>query len=499
MAPTFVDRTDVLCLVGDKIRKLRHQSSHDKAHYLFVYGAPGLGKSKLLRFLYDFYSNAHNDCIPVVEQSYHRPTPCRQAHGPLPCVLLDLSRYSVTESEQHQEYVRLLQDILDRFRNVADGDLKNKTVELLTLVGEYVDNVRRTLPEEQENQLIEITDSFQHLMRSFINAFGVVLILVDNVNSSIPIFRQFSMHVLDRLRHQPALIVVLAARRMIEKWSPRAIAQYTHLHQLAVFPVEHTRQQIGLAERTTAVGLQRLTGGNPFANALLTPVVQDVIGSESLVDRWLSENGQRLSLQLKTNVVDKYLLDDVPDAVVHDLRDAFLKISLTRIFDVNLLYDVLRSSYRPRQFTDEYADWHRSLFRQMQSSGLVSMDRDRAACTVDQSARCILAEFYRQHYPNDYVNLIEQVILRRYEDYILAGNDDAHVFVVERLYLRACLIRHERPDITARDVSLRLRARYREDVPTGTSREKLRRYLNLERSSDFGELADLDELIRTLS
>lgn len=522
MSTTFIDRSIILYQVGKSIYRLRHnqqkakkaaeQQIEEKYHFFLIQGMPGLGKTELLKHLTTYYASPNNSCIPESARSFCKftGTSCSEDHQEIPCVYVDFGLY-VIEGDSERSFVLILQSILESLKNSksATSAIFVEAIDsFLNLVADYFQEFERLQPDQRIQNTNSIADRFTTIINDITNSHQPVIILVDNVDkfrcriksenqTYSDTLRLFEDHILVTLKLNQHFIVAMTSRRTVP-WKSPAIRQHVDTHQIMAFSTEDMKKQIDIHDDELARLLQRFTGGHPYANRLLKNHLSKDVQTKADLQEWIIQNGGDLILALKNNVVTQYLLHSTSGVAESTILDVCLKISVTRILEINLFYELLTSDFAPRKFHYGKSSQYNNLLEEITHTGLLKYNSDKQVFVVDPIIRQIMVEYYRFYYHDDFKSIVENVVVKKFYDWIQNNQNDVHVYIVEWLYQQACLYTHTNlgasPDLTLKFLQEALRG----ITPSNTNWTKLQEALEVERTSDFGNIVDLTGLIEDI-
>lgn len=503
MSSNIADREEALRLIGEKVRKLRHGQEPDKKHIVVFYGVAGIGKTLLLQHLKNHYSKSPCDCIPIPPERTQFGAelikPCLSSgnsHDPLPCAFVDVS--SQNYSDLRTGYVTLLEEIVGQIKKEAISVPQSLLAEMEKFekdVTAFYKEASRVVPDNQsffdvEVKATDVTDRFQTIMEGLIRCpeNKAVLILLDNAEEIYSqAFQSFEQEVLIPLRKTRGFLVIMTRFRPIA-WPPGStLAQYTDQHELTLFSVGATHEQLAPLFAHAARKVQALTGGHPDANGYVVKMWQKETERDPSAASWLDDHGPRIAETL----VDEIVYEKIMQEKAPGIQRVFLRASVVRQLEVNLLADLLRVNYEGLGGFDAATGFrYFELFGQMQRTGLLSWDQERKGWAIESAVRRILAASLRLNYPEAYESL-NRIALQTFERWMAGFPEDRSLFIVESLYHHACLNVFQRPDVESRvaieDPEEALR-RYLDEYQGRIDREQLK--IRLASDTELREMLD---------
>lgn len=447
MSSTIIDCAEALCLVGEKVKNLRHEGKGDQLHFLNFHGVAGIGKTMVLHHLATYYGAHHEDCFPLSKGSCGEfgIQPCGEAHEALPCAYIDCSRGEY--SDPQAAHVKLLEDIVIE---------TSKAVSIVPRLQEKVDtfleqaaNFRQeaSMLQSSETQFqstaeaMPVVDRFLAVIRNILEYRPpgsypmILLMLLDSVDKApSQWYSWLETEIMDHLRPDDRCMVILTSDKPLNWQHVSGLSQYTERRQLKPFLFKDTREQLPTDLSNVVAKVHALTGGHPDANHHVLQKWQGEPDKTVEPGRWINDNGREISKALAEKIVYNRILqsDDTK------LRDAFLKTSVVRWLECSMCTSLLRTNCSPT-FASLTAYKCMEMLTNMKETDYFSWDGKKKGWVMEPAIRRILAAYLRWNDSMAYKKL-SQVALDQYEQWIPDYPDDCHLFVVECLYHKACLL-----------------------------------------------------------
>ncbi len=331
-------------------------------------------------------------------------------------------------------------------------------------------------------------------MGDLVRQHKVVLLFLDHIEEAEPdVLELFEREILKELRKVWGLLVVMAKRGPMEWHYGPALRSYSQQYQLTLFPVQATQKQTEPELATAATAVQTLTAGLPYANEWL----KEQWNQERLhitPEQWIAQNDSTISAKLAHEIVYEYILKGHEQ----EIQEAFLKTSVVRQFETNMLYCLLQANHYPYSLSPTRALYYLELMSKMQKTGLLTWDSEIKGWLMEPAVRRILAAFLRLNHSTAFAGL-HKVALDKYQEWFNGVPDDRHLFAIERLYHEACLIVHRQPNVTPREVAYKLRDLLRTCLSAQGAMINTRQLKNrMENDAELGAMVNLETLTEIL-
>jgi len=217
--------------------------------------------------------------------------------------------------------------------------------------------------------------------------------------------------------------LIIWTGRYPQRWKRFEVRRRVVSQKLEPLPEKFTIEHVG----PIGSKVYRLTRGHPMGNEEVARAIEEyrIKGQEAL-DRELLN-------RLMDRVIDRYVMKGIDP----DLNAALRVLAVVRQFDVIFLQRLLS------KFVPEFKDLREALFLEVLSrlagTYLVEWDRVRKGYAIDLTLRRVLALHLRYNQQERYLAASREEAAELYADWIERVPENRSIYVVERLYHRACI------------------------------------------------------------
>lgn len=389
----FVNRADEVRLVQDIIQDI-HQGHAALKRIINFYGVRGIGKTCLLRHLYD---RAPSQAVRTLFVEFK----------------------SVVPFSSEKQRIQIIRDILKQADNLITQD---KIVQLEGLL------------ENPEN---DYSIPFQEILIDLINSLASrehqtpvsLLMLFDSTDQADEeILKWLEDHIIVPCIHSDRVVIVLAGRKQIN-WKKFDVNRRVIPCQLEPFDSETVGAQLPLYA-SLASEIASLTFGHPLASEQLALGLKQI---EQQTNRTFSQDDfeihkKELLQYLFERLIDRQILNDVQS----DVRLAIRSVAILRQFDINALRHLLGSS-NILEFRDKPGVYFLDLIAKMVDCGLVRWDSNQKGYAVDKSIRRMLFLHKYHTEREDFIRMNEEAA-KLYQLWIEKLPENRVRSIIERLF-----------------------------------------------------------------
>ena len=401
------------------------------------YGPPGIGKSTLIGLL-----AGECDSRAISWALVNFKTSSSENYVEDPTLLLDVIASELLERASRRADPAAYREEIAQFRS---GSRPAQTIRAYFAMS----------PDERLYQrpawldlLRVVTTQFIELVRALGQQKGepllpVVLFFDETEQADFELADWIEEWVISPLVQLKHVVVVWTARRPW-RWKRPEVRRRLESDSLGVFEQKDLQQQFRSsgAERRVVEALfekvYSVTGGHPFANAVVIEEVRGWEDSGEMVDQDVFSQREKSLLWL---IFDKFIRDYAFRSLDRDSpkpyeRTACELMALVRLFDTTMLRRVLQACSG-----DLFAEWTQEdfgdLLLRLKKTQLLVWNR---GYTLDPTLRHLVHQYYETCERLIYAEA-NRTALKVYEEWLKKPVDNRALFVIEALYHQACLNR----------------------------------------------------------
>ncbi len=459
----FVNRDDEQKMVAERVQQGRKGAKISQPLINF-WGAPGLGKSWLLRYLQDLYRFQPGSLTSNKGATFTALFDFREVSNHLP-VMARLAR-------------ELAKQILIQLGDAAGRDAQSDLEQII----EATETSALT-----EQAVSAFTNAINLLSQTF-----VPILLFDSVELAVESVRdELELRIIEPVLWNDHVIVIVAGRRQIPRWKRfevRRRATDSAKTGVAPFDKGHVRSQLdkwGLPALTDDV--YALTYGHPHTTDLLGQILQQVAVKQAVDSQYLIQHKQELGSFLAE--IENYLLEGLSS----EIRLPLELISPLRYFRIDplrrFMVAFLDAEYETRP--DSY--YLKDVIGAMEATNLVWWSREHRAYELSRVVRRMINRRLNLTDPVRYAQLHEKA-LSLYLGWIAEFPQNASVFIIEAIFHLAMLYKDTEPEKLIQGIDARL-----QNAEELTSEEANTLYEQLRSDHELEDLLAPEEYQRLLS
>lgn len=368
------------------------------------HGAPGIGKSTLVRLLKE---------------------ECDRIQIPYSFVDFDENRNSRVNVYKEDISV-LIEDLSSGFLGEAGSEVQDAILQY-----------RKAQSKDKERKLDDVARAFQRLIKKLTDKSPVVLFFDETERADQDdVVAWLEEWIVNPLVQNGRCLIVWTGRRP-QRWKRFEVRRRARVQELGVFDEEGTRKLFknnsSYPISDFAIPVRMLTGGHPYADTIVLRYL-DYMAKEGRkpVKEQFDQIEAALLNELIQNFVDSFAFKGLDVEVVRACR----MMSLVRQFDVIMLREILTKAL-PADFGNYGRNEFGGLLSRLRSTQLVLWDDRRKGYALDPTLRHILGEYIRRDNPELYVQ-VNLYAIEVYRDWIMRAGDNRGIYIVEELYQQAC-------------------------------------------------------------
>jgi hypothetical protein len=368
------------------------------------HGAPGIGKSTLVRLLKE-------ECDRIQ----------------IPYSFVDFDEKRNSRVNVYKE------DISALIEDLSSGFLGNEEGEVQDAISQY----RKAQSKDKERKLDDVARAFQRLIKKWTDKGPAVLFFDETERADQDnVVAWLEEWIVNPLVQNGRCLIVWTGRRP-QRWKRFEVRRRARVQELGVFDEEGTRKLFknnsSYPISDLAVPVRVLTGGHPYADTIVLRYL-DYMAKEGRkpVKEQFDQIEPDLLNELIQRFVDSFAFKDLDVEMVRACR----MMSLVRQFDVIMLREILTKAL-PADFGNYGRNEFGDLLSRLRSTQLVLWDDRRKGYAIDPTLRHILGEYIRRDNPELYVQ-VNLYAIEVYRDWITRAGDNRGIYIVEELYQQAC-------------------------------------------------------------